>query len=185
VYLIEHQVESHNCGSRDEQWIDLATGRARLLLYGCDGRLAVQRALRRSNCALEVESLDYKTHTRRGPMTVGEAPTCRAPPESAEETAASYRRLLRDRAWHVLGFARAGGKATVHLQRKVYFPHGHETTDLYLDAVTYLPVRQLWRSTHGRVWTETSYEWLPRTAATLGKIRRVLPAWALTAPHHP
>jgi hypothetical protein len=103
--------------------------------------------------------------------------------KARSETLAEYAEHYRTGVTAIyknLGHDQLGGRDTLHLQRHASFdtPMGTRafTNDLWVDALTYLPVRQR-NSTSGTggQMSVTDYDWLPRTPENLLKLELVVP----------
>ncbi|MFI6758769.1 hypothetical protein ACIBF5_06440 [Micromonospora sp. NPDC050417] len=71
----------------------------------------------------------------------------------------------------LVGEESLNGKATVHLR---WIPVPGATTDIWVDADTYLPVRKT--SAGPKASDQTNFEWLPRTPENLAKVEGAAPA---------
>jgi hypothetical protein len=160
---IEHTIELDANGARFERWLDLRTGRARLV-QGKPGYPVREVAARGEGAIVE---LDYRTRT----VTVEHGSSLPPGIGTAADPGAEYRSGVRRRIYEVV----ARTPTVLHLRHFVTFPNGSETTDVWVDPVTFLPIERRWRSITGRMTSLTTYEWLPRTAANLRLVALVVP----------
>jgi hypothetical protein len=160
-----------------EGWSDLQTGRRRTVSYS-HGRLMTEFATSVGDDGkLRVDIVFYVPRTWTTFF-----PDHTYKPETMAEYAQHYRNSVTAGIYKNLGHDQVDDRDTLHLQRHASFdtPIGTHTvtTDLWLDALTYLPVRQRSSSSGtpgGTRISETDYDWLPRTADNLLKLEFIAP----------
>jgi len=138
-----------------------------------EGRPFVQNVMGSEGAELRSDTVIYDARTTS-------LPGVPAPKgETIAQLGQHYRDLAARGVYDDLGHAQLDGRDTIHLRRSLPLdsPFGKRTlvTDLWLDALSYLPVLQR-SSTDGRPSAvEQNYDWLPRTSANLAKLELVVP----------
>jgi hypothetical protein len=162
------------------QYLDLATGRFRAVEYGPDGSIAFETVSGAAGGAFQMDMVIYPGHAW---MTTtfpnhGEA--------HRHDLADSLRQMVADGVFTLVGRGTIDGENVLHLQREVTLPAGNGPvpapeslrkliTDLWVDASTFLPVRQTTENGTGIVTQTSTYTFLPRTAANLANLKLVVP----------
>jgi hypothetical protein len=171
---IEHTVQTQWNGLRTESWTDLTTGRRRSVTTR-EGRPFVQNVMGFEGGGLRSDTVSYDARIWTTSLRAVPAPKG----ETVAQLGQRYRDVAARGVYDEVGHAQVDGRDTIHLRRslRVDSSLGRRTlvTDLWLDALSYPPVRQR-SSTHGTPSAvEQNYDWLPRTQANLAKLELVVP----------
>jgi hypothetical protein len=168
--LIEHQMQTQSSGMQMQMWNDLLTGRHRSVTE-LGGKPFIETVSSTVDGQVQLDLVSYVTKTWTT-FTPGF-------PGSKGETAAAFAQRYRDGVAHgmytIVGHDQIDGHDTVRLRHTMTMSTGTLTTDLWVDAFTYLPVRQRSSLSGMPSTSEMSYEWLPRTAENLVNLVLVVP----------
>jgi hypothetical protein len=99
--------------------------------------------------------------------------------QTAAQVAQRYRDGVAQGLYKIVGHDQIDGHDTVQLRHAISMPIGTTTrtmtTDLWVDVLTYLPVRQRSSMSGMPSTSEVAYDWLPRTAENLVNLVLVVP----------
>jgi hypothetical protein len=180
---IEHDVVREPGGSRTESWTDPTTGRTRTVNFGATGQIKSELESVERGRSSTLTMVDYGGRNWIVQHAHGRPALLTAAGLSAE-----YRRDVGLGLWTVLGRASVDRRATVHLQQIQNLPaprlpkgvtipraqlQTHARTDVWVDALTYVPVRI--DSTIDGSRSRTDEAWLPRTPANVAAAELVVP----------
>ncbi len=163
------------------QWLDLATGKLRSVSYGLDGSIEFESVAGTAGGALRIDMVIYPESV----WTTTTSPDIGASSHRSD-VAGSFRRMVADGVFTLVGRETIDGENVLDLRHQVTMPAGNGpipapvalrelTTDLWVDASTYLPVRQTTRNGTGVVTQTSTYTFVPRTAANLANLNLVVP----------
>ncbi len=175
--LIEHQVQTQADGMRIESWFDVSTGQHRSLTT-LAGKPCTESVFSTADGKVQFDIVSYSSRTWTTFSSGFPGPRG----ETLAEYAQHYRDAVSRGFWTVVGNESLFGGTDVHLRRSSTMTVGNysptNTTDLWLDAFTYLPVRQQNKTTGvpgGPHTSEIAYDWLPRTPENLVNLVLVVP----------
>lgn len=153
-----------------ETWDDLLTRRQRSVSTMA-GKPMFESVVSTVDGNLQTDTVIYpaKTWITRTPgFSAGKGQT-------ATQFAQNYRDEVAQGYYKIVGHDRIDGRDTVELRHTVSMSMGTMTTDLWVDAFTYLPVRQRSSMSGMPSVSEVVYDWLPRTAENLVNLALVVP----------
>jgi hypothetical protein len=172
--LIEHQVQIQSNGFRTESWTDVSTGQRRSISTK-DGRPTIENVFSSVDGKAHIDTVFYVTKTwitNIPGFPAGDGQT-------VTQYAQSYRDQVARGMYKIVGHDRIRGHETVQLERTLSMTMqpglNTITTDLWVDTLTYLPVRQRSSMSASSSVQEIAYDWLPRTPENLVNLALVVP----------
>jgi hypothetical protein len=162
---IRYDIETLSDGAHSDTWLDPVTGATRILSFDNEGRLTSETGLTWSGSVLRGVTVFFDDRTWTSTTTSTQHGYASGDAGALTESL-GVRRALANGTATMLGRATIGGHTTLHIR--------DATTDLWLDPLTYLPLRtQVARTSAGPV--SDTISWLRRDASNNLSTRVIVP----------